>query len=154
MLLCCGFASAQEVQKSALQQRAEADNEKGDLRREGSEAERGGRLVEMKLAEIGLVARIGPRAADKVYMEMHSFPFARRVRELRAGLDFDVGGMFPQKLGQELGDSDKPEPGELDRQIRQPRFFVFLDGIFRVVQGSGHRMRTESGELATAGACP
>lgn len=31
LLLCCGFASAQEVQKSALQQRAEADNEKGDI---------------------------------------------------------------------------------------------------------------------------
>lgn len=31
LLFCCAVASAQEVQKSALQQRAEADNEKGDI---------------------------------------------------------------------------------------------------------------------------
>ena len=31
LLFCCAVAHAQEAQKSALQQRAEADNEKGDI---------------------------------------------------------------------------------------------------------------------------
>ena len=123
------------------------------LRREGSEAERGGRLVEMKLAEIGLVARVGARPADQIHMQMHIFPLARGVRKLGFGFDLDVGGMFAQKLRQEFGDPDEPESGELRRQIRQLRFLVLLDRVFGMVQGGRHRVRTESGEFAAAGAC-
>ena len=88
------------------------DREESDdltvLRRECREAERGGRFVEMELAEIGLVAGIDARPADQVHVEMHVFPFARGVRELVLGLNLDVRGVFPQKLGQELGYPDEP----------------------------------------------
>lgn len=134
------------------------DGEEADdlavLLREHLLPERGGRLVEMKLAQIGLVAGVGTRAADQVHVKMDVLPFARSVREFGFALDLHVGGALPQEVGQEFGYSHETQSGELDGQVGERRLLVLLDRVFGVVQGSGHRMRAEAGEFAAAGARP
>ena len=122
------------------------------LLREVLEPERRGGFVEMELAQVGEVTCVRTRAVDEVYAQMQVLPFARGVREFVPGVEFDVRRMVAEEFGEEFGQPDVAQPGELGREVGQRSLLVLLDGVFRVVQRGGHGVRAEPRELAAAGA--
>ena len=122
------------------------------LLREVLEPERRGGFVEMELAQVREVACVGPRAVDQVHAQMQVLPFARGVREFVPGVELHVCRVVAEEFGEEFGQADVTQPGELGREVGQGSFLVFLDGVFRVIQRGGHGVRAEPRELAAAGA--
>ena len=106
----------------------------------------------MELAQIGEVAGVGPRAVDEVHAQMQVLPFARGMGEFGSGVELHVRRVVAEEFGEQFGQADAAQTGELGREIGQGSLLVLLDGVFRVVQRGGHGVRAEAGEFAAAGA--